>query len=188
MASGERAFPSPGDVVLPAGFATPAPPLPPPPVFLLAARTGTVKVRPQGTRGKLFILVPYGNPRRALTLDIERISLRRSRAALILKPHPHTCPYIPVVPPLSVRNRTRSAEGSYPSNISHILIPACNPMSDAPFITKADIQALKDYVKGPSSAAQAESTVLIHCTHSNLKARFFEIRLDRHVSNLRWAC
>jgi tubulin-folding cofactor B len=52
----------------------------------------------------------------------------------------------------------------------------------APFLTKEDVQGLKQYVQGPSAASQAESTVLLHVTHSNLKARFFEIRLDRHVS------
>ncbi len=54
--------------------------------------------------------------------------------------------------------------------------------TSAPFISKDDINALKAYVAGPSSLNQAESTVLVHCTHSNLQARFFEIRLDTHVS------
>ena len=49
-------------------------------------------------------------------------------------------------------------------------------------ISQADIQSLKDYVKGPSSQNQADSTVRLQVTHSNLKANFMEIRLDLHVS------
>ena len=56
-----------------------------------------------------------------------------------------------------------------------------NPTS-APFLNKSDIDGLKAYVQAPSAACQAESTILMHCSHSNLKAKFFEIRLDRHVS------
>jgi tubulin-folding cofactor B len=42
---------------------------------------------------------------------------------------------------------------------------------------------LRDYVTGPGSgfAARAESTVLLHVSHSHLRARFPEIRLDLHV-------
>jgi tubulin-specific chaperone B len=48
---------------------------------------------------------------------------------------------------------------------------------------KSDLQMLKEYVTAPGTfgANQAESTVLIHITHSNLKAEFLEIRLDKHV-------
>ncbi|KAL0051500.1 hypothetical protein WJX82_008707 [Trebouxia sp. C0006] len=49
-------------------------------------------------------------------------------------------------------------------------------------ISQADIQSLKDYVKGPSSQNQADSTVRLQVTHSNLKAHFMEIRLDLHMS------
>jgi len=52
----------------------------------------------------------------------------------------------------------------------------------APFLGKEDIDALKNYVKGSTGQNQAESTVCLHATHSNLSARFFEIRLDMHVS------
>ena len=48
-------------------------------------------------------------------------------------------------------------------------------------ISGADIQALKDYVKGPSSQNQADTTVRLQVTHSNLKAHFMEIRLDLQV-------
>lgn len=45
-------------------------------------------------------------------------------------------------------------------------------------------QQLKDYVgaegKG-GGANQGESTVLLHCSHTNLKAQFMELRFDRHV-------
>lgn len=44
------------------------------------------------------------------------------------------------------------------------------------------MSALKDYVSGVSSMQQsAESTVQLFITHNHLKARFPEIRLDRHV-------
>ena len=53
------------------------------------------------------------------------------------------------------------------------------------FLSQTDVQALKAYVQGPSSQARADSTVLLHCTHSNLKnTSFFELRLDRHMSIL----
>ena len=53
----------------------------------------------------------------------------------------------------------------------------------AQFMDRSDLQMLKDYVRAPGNfgANQAESTVLIHITHSNLKAEFLEIRLDKHV-------
>jgi tubulin-specific chaperone B len=47
----------------------------------------------------------------------------------------------------------------------------------------ADLQALRDYVTAETGAQnQAESTVRLLVTHSNLKAKFMEIRLDLHVS------
>mmetsp|Transcript_18317 Transcript_18317/g.51694 ORF Transcript_18317/g.51694 Transcript_18317/m.51694 type:complete len:283 (+) Transcript_18317:15-863(+) len=54
----------------------------------------------------------------------------------------------------------------------------------ANFMSQADVQALKDYVRGPSGqeAGRADSTVLLQVTHSNLKARFLEIRFDRHMT------
>lgn len=54
----------------------------------------------------------------------------------------------------------------------------------APFLSKDDVDALRAYVAGPDTgfANKADSTVLLHVTHSNLKARFMEIRLDLHVS------
>ena len=50
-------------------------------------------------------------------------------------------------------------------------------------LTGADIQQLKDYVAANDAGGQkqAESTVRLHVTHSNLKAKFIEIRLDLHV-------
>eukprot|EP00735_Rhodelphis_limneticus_P008307 TRINITY_DN2120_c0_g1::TRINITY_DN2120_c0_g1_i1::g.12914::m.12914 TRINITY_DN2120_c0_g1::TRINITY_DN2120_c0_g1_i1::g.12914 ORF type:complete len:303 (+),score=39.36,sp/Q67Z52/TBCB_ARATH/45.53/3e-74,Ubiquitin_2/PF14560.1/3.1e-30,CAP_GLY/PF01302.20/6.9e-23,ubiquitin/PF00240.18/0.0058 TRINITY_DN2120_c0_g1_i1:87-911(+) len=45
-----------------------------------------------------------------------------------------------------------------------------------------DLAALKAYVQGPTSQNQAESTVRLHVTHSNLKASFLEIRLDKHLT------
>jgi tubulin-folding cofactor B len=46
----------------------------------------------------------------------------------------------------------------------------------------SDLQALRNYVTAEGSQNQAESTVRLVVTHSNLKATFMEIRLDRHVS------
>ena len=50
-------------------------------------------------------------------------------------------------------------------------------------MTGADIAALKAYVAGPDGGMQNRdaSTVLLHVSHSNLAARFMEIRLDLHV-------
>ncbi len=45
------------------------------------------------------------------------------------------------------------------------------------------LDALKSYVRTPSTQNQAEDTVLLHVTHSNLKQHFIEIRFDLHVSN-----
>ena len=46
-----------------------------------------------------------------------------------------------------------------------------------------DLQALRNYVLADTGAQnQAESTVRLMVTHSNLKANFMEIRLDLHVS------
>jgi tubulin-specific chaperone B len=46
-----------------------------------------------------------------------------------------------------------------------------------------ELARLKAYVSAPSSGIQNQndSTVLLHVTHSNLKSKFVEIRLDRHV-------
>ncbi|KAK9843543.1 hypothetical protein WJX81_008120 [Elliptochloris bilobata] len=51
-------------------------------------------------------------------------------------------------------------------------------------LTGADIQALKAYVQAPGNHGQnqAESTVRLHVTHSNLKAEFMELRLDLHMT------
>jgi len=52
-------------------------------------------------------------------------------------------------------------------------------------IRSADMQALRDYVTHDSgSLNQAESTVLLEVTHSNLNAKFMQIRLDMHMSIL----
>jgi len=47
----------------------------------------------------------------------------------------------------------------------------------------ADLNALRSWVTADSGGqARGETTVLLHVTHSNLKARLFEIRLDRHMT------
>jgi len=46
-----------------------------------------------------------------------------------------------------------------------------------------DLQNLRDWVTADSGGqARGESTVLLHVTHSNLKARMFELRLDKHMT------
>ena len=47
-----------------------------------------------------------------------------------------------------------------------------------------DMAALAAYVKGPDSGFQskADGTVLLHATHSNLKASFIELRLSLHMT------
>jgi len=46
-----------------------------------------------------------------------------------------------------------------------------------------DMQALRNFITHESGGqARGESTVLLHVTHSNLKARMFEIRLDKHMT------
>lgn len=49
----------------------------------------------------------------------------------------------------------------------------------------SDMEALRNYVTYDSgSLNQAESTVLLEVTHSNLKAQFMQIRLDKHMTIL----
>ncbi len=50
-------------------------------------------------------------------------------------------------------------------------------------MTGADIAALKAYVQADDGGMQNRdaATVLLHVSHSNLAARFMEIRLDLHV-------
>jgi tubulin-folding cofactor B len=44
------------------------------------------------------------------------------------------------------------------------------------------LNALKDFVRQPLGQNQAEETVCLHVTHSNLKQRFIEIRVDLHTT------
>ena len=48
----------------------------------------------------------------------------------------------------------------------------------------AELAALRAYVTGPGRGGQnqAEGTVRLVVSHSNLKIQFLEIRLDKHVS------
>lgn len=54
----------------------------------------------------------------------------------------------------------------------------------AQFLTREDVEGLRAYVVGPDSgfANRSDSTVLLNISHSNLQAKFMEIRLDMHVS------
>lgn len=45
-----------------------------------------------------------------------------------------------------------------------------------------DLQALREYVTGPTSQNQAETTVRLLVTHSNLNAKFMDIVFDLCVS------
>eukprot|EP00899_Mesostigma_viride_P007753 jgi/Mesvir1/1697/Mv21157-RA.1 len=47
-----------------------------------------------------------------------------------------------------------------------------------------DLASLRAYVMGPSSQNKLDCTVLLHVTHSNLKARFMELRFDLHTTIL----
>lgn len=53
----------------------------------------------------------------------------------------------------------------------------------------AELEALRAYVTAPGSHGQnqADSTVRLHVTHSNLKSQFLEIRLDKYVRALNCA-
>lgn len=53
----------------------------------------------------------------------------------------------------------------------------------ASMISRSELQQLRAYVTAPGKfgANQADSTVLLHVTHSNLKAEFMELRFDQHV-------
>lgn len=44
------------------------------------------------------------------------------------------------------------------------------------------LNALKDFVRQPTGQNQADDTVVLHVTHSNLKQRFIEIRVDLHTT------
>lgn len=50
-------------------------------------------------------------------------------------------------------------------------------------LPSAEMDLLRQYVTadGNFGANQAESTVLLHVTHSNLNVQFMELRLDKHV-------
>jgi hypothetical protein len=53
-------------------------------------------------------------------------------------------------------------------------------------ITQGDIKALREYVRAPGNNGQnqAESTVRLHVSHSNLRQEFMDLRLEKHVSVL----
>ncbi|GAB4819103.1 hypothetical protein N2152v2_006149 [Parachlorella kessleri] len=48
-------------------------------------------------------------------------------------------------------------------------------------LRNSDLRALREYVTAPGSQNQSDSTVRLLVTHSNLKAKFLEIRLDMHM-------
>ena len=53
----------------------------------------------------------------------------------------------------------------------------------------ASLAALRDYVTADTGAqAQADSTVLLTVTHSNLRAVFMELRFDLHVRSRAASC
>eukprot|EP00281_Chroomonas_sp_CCMP1168_P030190 CAMPEP_0206250474 /NCGR_PEP_ID=MMETSP0047_2-20121206/21490_1 /ASSEMBLY_ACC=CAM_ASM_000192 /TAXON_ID=195065 /ORGANISM="Chroomonas mesostigmatica_cf, Strain CCMP1168" /LENGTH=243 /DNA_ID=CAMNT_0053676323 /DNA_START=151 /DNA_END=879 /DNA_ORIENTATION=+ len=61
--------------------------------------------------------------------------------------------------------------------------PGMQPMPGGKKPMTGDMSAIKDYVLGQDGRAQAESTVLLHVSHSNLMKTFFqEIRLDMHMT------
>lgn len=65
--------------------------------------------------------------------------------------------------------------------------PAAAHPLDAPLALLHPQEALRDYVLADTGAQnQAESTVRLVVTHSNLRASFMDIRLDMHVSSSAW--
>lgn len=56
----------------------------------------------------------------------------------------------------------------------------------ANMLTRTELGQLKAYVTAPGKlgANQADSTVLLHVTHSNLRAEFMELRFDKHVRTI----
>eukprot|EP00892_Ulva_mutabilis_P007359 jgi/Ulvmu1/4996/UM021_0013.1 len=54
----------------------------------------------------------------------------------------------------------------------------------ADMISRSELDQLKAYVTAPGKfgANQADSTVLLHVTHSNLRAEFVELRFDKHAT------
>lgn len=65
-----------------------------------------------------------------------------------------------------------------------LLVGAQEELRQSKMGTAYDMQALKAYVRGPSSQNKADDTVLLNVSHSNLKQRFMELRFDLHVSTL----
>lgn len=61
--------------------------------------------------------------------------------------------------------------------------PGMQPLSGARKAMNQDMGAIRNYVMGEDGRQKAESTVLLHVSHSNLKKTFFqEIRLDMHMT------
>ena len=70
-----------------------------------------------------------------------------------------------------------SSRASPPAPAAHPALPRPAPGLQA---------ALRSYVLADSGAQnQAETTVRLVVTHSNLQAKFMDIRLDLHVRNMR---
>lgn len=58
-----------------------------------------------------------------------------------------------------------------------------NPGGPAKKPMRPEMAAVRDYCLGEDGRSRAESTVLLHVSHSNLKKTFFqEIRLDLHMT------
>lgn len=85
--------------------------------------------------------------------------------------------------PAHTSNARKRTTALYSAKTSGSLLSCQRCAAMAQVLGKTDLQMLRDYVTAPGKlgANQADSTVLIHVTHSNLKAEFMEIRLDRHV-------
>merc|ERR1711904_662471 len=64
-----------------------------------------------------------------------------------------------------------------------------NPSMSGEVVNVAGVQleanaAMRAYVMGESGLNQSESTVCINVSHSNLKTKFIELRLDKHMTIL----
>lgn len=70
----------------------------------------------------------------------------------------------------------------FPFPLHVVCCAACDWITGT-MMTGADVAQLKAYVQGPDDGMQNRdaATVLLHVSHSNLAARFMEIRVDMHV-------
>merc|ERR1711988_1951109 len=72
--------------------------------------------------------------------------------------------------------------GKAEANTRTAAMPASNEVVNIAGTQVAANAAMREYVMGEMGTSQAESTVRIHVSHQNLKAKFMELRLDKHMT------